>query len=166
MEEAANSRLYVNVDEYLRKIGEFGKRQIILQVLFCLMTLPPALQGLLLVFAANNPPWKCTGRNTECNITGNVFTVSHDFYKRRCDMVNRSSWEFSQPRKFSIVTEVSLGSWSRTGWNRYVASEGAIGAMAAIAPTHWKEKMNIIVSLSTVLSTSSNKVHCHDYCAV
>ena len=99
--------LFVNVDEYLGYIGEFGKRQIILQVLFCLMIIPATYQSLLLTFVANSPAWHCTGFSPECNRTDAIFTVSNDYYKRRCDFVNRSSWEFIQPKKFSIVTEVS-----------------------------------------------------------
>ena len=104
----ANSGLHVNVDQYLGFIGEFGKRQIILQVLFCLMIIPATFQSLLLTFVANNPPWRCSGLSAECNITGVDFTVSSSFYNRRCDFVNRSSWIFTQPKKFSIVTEVNL----------------------------------------------------------
>lgn len=100
--------LHVNVDEYLGHVGEFGKRQIILQVLFCLMIIPATYQTLLLTFVANNPSWRCTGLNTECNETNSVFTPSDTFYHRRCEMVNRSSWEFIHPKKFSIVTEVCV----------------------------------------------------------
>ena len=98
--------LGVNVDKYLGYIGEFGKRQIILQAIFCLMIMPPAFQSLLLTFVANNPAWRCLGTNAECNITGTAFTVSSDFYNQRCQFVNRSSWEFIQQKSFSIVTEV------------------------------------------------------------
>ena len=100
--------LFVNVDEYLGYIGEFGKRQIILQVLFCLMIIPATYQSLLLTFVANSPAWQCTGLSPECNRTDAVFTVSSDYYKQRCNFVNRSSWEFIQPKKFSIVTEVII----------------------------------------------------------
>ena len=106
---AKKDDVYVNVDQYLGYIGEFGKRQIILQVLFCLMIIPATYQSLLLTFVANNPAWKCSrsSQNHECNRTDKAFTVSSNFYERRCEFVNRSSWEFTQPKKFSIVTEVT-----------------------------------------------------------
>lgn len=98
--------LYVNVDEYLGHVGEFGKRQIILQILFCLMIIPATYQSLLLTFVANNPPWQCTGLSEECNQTDVVFTVGSKLFDSRCDLLNRTSWQFTQPKRFSIVTEV------------------------------------------------------------
>jgi len=106
--DSSKDSLHVNVDQYLGYIGEFGKRQIILQVLFCLMIIPATYQSLLLTFVANSPAWKCTGLTHECNETGTAFTVSNDFYSKRCEFNNRSSWEFIQPKKFSIVTEWGL----------------------------------------------------------
>ena len=99
--------LLVNVDQYLGHIGEFGKMQKLLQVMFCFMIIPATYQTLLLTFVGNNPSWRCTGLHQECNQTGIVFDISHQFYKQRCKMENRTSWEFVQPKKFSIVTEVN-----------------------------------------------------------
>ena len=42
--------------------------------------------------------------NTQCNST-EVFDINHDFYGERCSM-DRSSWEYTKPRTFSMVTEV------------------------------------------------------------
>ena len=105
-DKESNQGHLVNVDMFLEHIGEFGKMQIILQIMFCIMMLPATYQTLLLTFAANNPDWKCTGLSAECNNTNTIFNSSHDFYERRCKFENRSSWEFVQPKKFSIVTEV------------------------------------------------------------
>lgn len=99
--------LLVNVDEYLGHIGEFGKMQQLLQVMFCLMIIPATYQTLLLTFVGNNPSWRCTGLHQECNQTGIVFDISNQFYQKRCEMENRTSWEFVQPKRFSIVTEVT-----------------------------------------------------------
>eukprot|EP00794_Sanderia_malayensis_P019278 gene19278-21204_t len=97
--------ILVDVDQFVQYIGEFGKKQIWLQIMFCLMIMPSTFQTLLLTFVANNPQWRCTGVNSECNQTGVSFGINHDFYDKRCTMQNRSSWEFIKPKKFSIVTE-------------------------------------------------------------
>eukprot|EP00795_Rhopilema_esculentum_P001124 gene1124-15466_t len=107
-DKESNQGHLVNVDMFLEHIGEFGKMQIILQIMFCIMMLPATYQTLLLTFAANNPDWKCTGLSAECNNTNTIFHSSHDFYEQRCKFKNRSSWEFVQPKKFSIVTEWDL----------------------------------------------------------
>ena len=102
----SNKRLFVNVDQYLEHIGEFGKMQKLLLVMFSLIIMPSTYQISLLTFTGYNPSWRCTGLHQECNQTGIVFDISHQFYKERCEMENQTSWEFIQPKKFSIVTEV------------------------------------------------------------
>ena len=102
----SNERLFVNVDQYLEHIGEFGKMQKLLLVMFSLIIMPSTCQISLLTFTGYNPSWRCTGLHQECNQTGIVFDISHQFYKERCEMENRTSWEFIRPKKFSIVTEV------------------------------------------------------------
>ena len=42
--------------------------------------------------------------NTQCNST-EVFDINQDFYEERCSM-DRSSWEYTEPQTFSMVTEV------------------------------------------------------------
>ena len=97
----------LDVDEFLQYVGQFGKMQIILQVMFAWLMLPATFQTLLMTFVGNNPPWKCSGISAECNKT-RIFTVKDDFYKQRCSMQNRTSWDFSKPKKYSIVTEVGF----------------------------------------------------------
>eukprot|EP00794_Sanderia_malayensis_P001332 gene1332-biopygen1060 len=68
-EKNSNSKL-VDVDEYIIHVGEFGKRQIILQIMLFPIVLMMTYQFFLLVFVGNNPAWRCTGLNPECNNTG------------------------------------------------------------------------------------------------
>ncbi len=102
----------VDVDGFLKYVGEFKKKQIILQVMFCFLIMPGTFQTLLLTFVGNDPPWRCTGLNVECNQTGLVFDLTNkDLYEKRCKLENRSSWEFVKPKRYSIVTEVGMTSW-------------------------------------------------------
>ena len=97
----------VNVDDYLKHIGEFGKKQVILQAMFCFLIIPSTYQKFIGTFVGSNPAWRCTGLSSECNYTRSIsFKIGDDFYNGRCSMKNRSSWEFVEPKKFSIVTEV------------------------------------------------------------
>eukprot|EP00794_Sanderia_malayensis_P005283 gene5283-biopygen4317 len=106
-EQNSNNKL-VDVDEYIIHVGEFGKRQVILQIMLFLMVVPIGSHAFLIVFTANNPAWRCTGLNPECNNTGQVFDIGHEYYDHRCKLNNRSSWQFVRPKKFSIVTEWDL----------------------------------------------------------
>ena len=96
---------YMDVDEILLDIGEFGRMQVALVFIFCLLIIPPTYHTLIMSFAGSNPNWRCVANSTECNMTGEFSVLQEDDYYKRCDM-KRSSWEFTQPKEFSIVTEV------------------------------------------------------------
>ena len=96
---------FLDVDDILKRIGQFGVYQIFLVGLLCLLMVPVTYHSLIMAFIANNPPWRCAmNNNTQCNSTG-MFDINHDFYGERCSM-DRSSWEYTKPRTFSMVTEV------------------------------------------------------------
>lgn len=115
----------VDIDEYLEYIGQFGKFQILLLLLFILLIMPSTYQTLIMAFVGHNTAWKCVfnsqpnmsltafhineikpNNNTtrECRYQGDV-KISDDNYKARCTM-NRSLWEFTRPKEYSIVTDV------------------------------------------------------------
>ena len=95
----------LDVDQFLEYVGQFGRIQIILQVMFCCIIIPSTNQTLVMTFVGNNPPWRCRQISSECNKTGS-FDVNDKFYNARCSM-HRSSWEFTKPKKYSVVTEVT-----------------------------------------------------------
>ena len=97
----------VDVDEYLLDVGEFGRMQILLVGMFCLLIMPPTYQTLIMAFVGSNPPWQCVQpiTNKECPFKNSFDIKDEDHYKKRCSM-KRSSWEFTKPKEFSIVTEV------------------------------------------------------------
>lgn len=96
---------YVEIDEFLDLIGPFNKAQMLLVAMFCLIIIPSVYQTLIMSFAGNSPPWKCSRKSYECN-SSSVYTINDESsFKLRCNM-SRASWEFVKNSEFSIVTEV------------------------------------------------------------
>ena len=94
------------VDEILPFVGEFSRFQIVVEILLCISIIPPTLQLLIMYFAALNSPWRCAANSTSCIFPRNqTFGSDSADYKARCDM-ERSDWEFVEPKDFSIVTQV------------------------------------------------------------
>lgn len=94
----------LDIDDYLLKIGEFGKSQKIILLFIYLMYIPHTFHTLSMFFTGHSPAWSCSGKTLECNMTG-TFDVGDAFYERRCSM-SRSSWEYVESKSYSIVTEV------------------------------------------------------------
>ncbi|XP_065661825.1 organic cation transporter-like protein isoform X3 [Hydra vulgaris] len=94
---------WITIDEVLEQIGQIGKFQIFVLILFSLLYMPPAFQAFNIVFLADSPKWQCTGISQECNST-NLFSADND---KRCKL-NRSSWKYSKPDSYSIVTQFDL----------------------------------------------------------
>ena len=103
--EEATEEISQDVDDILLKIGQYGIYQMFLVGIFCFLIIPSTYQTLIMSFIGNNPTWRCTKNSTQCNATGEVFDKNHDLYESRCSM-DRSSWEYTKPSSFSIVTEV------------------------------------------------------------
>lgn len=94
----------LDVDDYLVKIGEFGKAQNIILLFVYLMYILHRYHTISVYFSGHSPGWRCKGNTPECNMTG-IFDVGDAFYEKRCSM-NRSSWEYVESNSYSIVTEV------------------------------------------------------------
>ena len=105
METPVSHRNRLSMDEVLPMIGEFGKFQILLEIAFCIMIFPVSMLVLIPYFAQHNPPWQCVNNSTICPHNG-TFGQSDDLYSFRCD-IPRSEWEFTKPKDYSIMTEVS-----------------------------------------------------------
>ena len=109
METPLKETKILSMDEVLPFIGEFGKFQIILEAAFCILIIPPAMLTLLPYFVQHIPPWQCSRNSTICPY--NVTFSAHDkLYKSRCNMP-RSEWEFSKPKEYSVITQVSFLLW-------------------------------------------------------
>ena len=93
------------MDDVLPFIGEFGKFQIILETAFCVMMFPPVMLLFVPYFVQHIPPWQCSINSTICTHNG-TFSPEDKLYKSRCNMP-RSEWEFSKPKEYSIITQVS-----------------------------------------------------------
>ena len=105
-EKDKSTEIPKDVDDILQEIGQYGIYQMFLVGIFCFLIIPSTYQTLIMSFIGNNPTWRCALNNTQCNSTTNkVFDKNHEFYEARCSM-DRSSWEYTKPSTFSIVTEV------------------------------------------------------------
>ena len=92
----------MNIDQILLQIGEMGRFQIMLEAMFCFFQLPYTFQILLPYFTQDSPTWRCVANSTVCNVTG-ALKSDNDL---RCTLP-RSEWEYTTPKDYSIVTEVS-----------------------------------------------------------
>ena len=94
----------IDVDQMLPYVVEFGKFQIVLEIMLCICEYAQALPVLIMYFAAHNPPWKCVAGSSSCTLNG-TYTSSSKDYEFRCN-IPRTEWEFTKPKDYSIVTQV------------------------------------------------------------
>lgn len=109
----------MDVDNFLKNVGQFGPFQIKILAMFLLIFFPVTYQTLIMVFMAYEPPWMCVENSTAClqpNATGlEVFSTSTkpiELYQRRCSL-NRTDWKFADTNLYegphrTIVTDVSV----------------------------------------------------------
>ena len=98
----------LNVDEFLKTIGEFGNAQKLIAIILWIMMFQYSYQVSIIVFIGDEPPWTCVSDNKTtlpCEKNG-TFSESHPFYQSRCSM-SRLSWTFTKPQTYSVVTQVS-----------------------------------------------------------
>lgn len=140
----------INVDEMLEIVGPYGKFQKVVNFLFCVMTVPPIFQIMLMFFAADEPPWKCAANSTKCRLN-ETYEASD---RRKCDF-ERKDWVYTKPRDYSIVTHFDidcdneymiqlLTSVFFLGW--------LMGAFVlGFCADNYGRKMTLIISETTVL---------------
>ena len=99
----------LNVDDFIKTIGEFGRAQKLITLLLSLMIIPTAYQRTIMVFIGDEPPWTCVSDNstTLSCINNGTFSESNTFYQDRCSM-SRLPWNFTKPQTYSVLTQVSL----------------------------------------------------------
>ena len=99
--------MVLSVDEFLDRIGSFGRYQVRLVGMLCYMyCFNFAIQVMLLTFVAAEPAWHCVANSTVCTLAGE-FRPGDDNYDFRCGgNVTRADWTFSDSFT-SIVTEVT-----------------------------------------------------------
>ena len=99
------SDMKLTTDEFLEKIGSFGRYQIALAVFVNLgYAFWWSFPVMVMVFIASEPGWRCKN-NATCPFTETV-SIGHDDYKHRCD-IPREDWGFVDDFT-SVVTEVRL----------------------------------------------------------
>lgn len=93
----------MNIDQILTNVGEFGRFQILMEAIHCLLQIPYTLMILLPYFTQDSPAWMCSVNSTRCNETGPLPSTN----KLRCKLP-RSEWEYTLPKDYSVVTEVCI----------------------------------------------------------
>ena len=94
-----NNKATMNVDGFLRMVGEFGRFQILMEICFVFMIIAPVSQIYLLYFTAPELDWKCVEGSSQCYLNGTQ-SSTNDF---RCN-ISRSEWEFVQEQGTKTVT--------------------------------------------------------------
>lgn len=94
----------LSLKEALTKVGEFGRFQKFLCVIFFLMHIPVVMQILITVFLTTTPEWKCRENSTTCRLIGTTFSADD---ARRCDLP-RDSWEYIGEKEFSLTTQFDV----------------------------------------------------------
>ena len=107
--KGAEKKREVGVDEVITMVGEYGRFQIIVNAVFCLMTLPPVFQIMIMYFAADKSRWHCKESSKLCTSFPNkTFPYEHVQDPNGPDKcksgVFNTDWEFVQPKEYSIVT--------------------------------------------------------------
>ena len=110
-----NAKL-LNIDDFLRIIGEFGRFHWILEMMFAFMFMVPALHMYIILFAVTEPDWKCVERSSQCYLNGTQ-PSTNDF---RCN-ISRSEWEFVQEVGTKTVT-VDFNLYCGSSWLIHMTS--------------------------------------------
>ena len=97
---------YFTLDDFLKRVGEYGLYQILLTLMIFYCVLPNSLLHLSFFFVAYNPGWQCMANSSVCNQTG-VMRPADKQYKARCTMP-RTDWQYPDPDDFSVVTQVII----------------------------------------------------------
>ena len=95
----------LTVDEILPYVGEFGRFQWIVEIIFGISILPSVFPILIMYFAALDSPWKCVA-GTSCPYNTTI-NPSDDLYDDRCNM-SRDAWQFTDSKSFSILTQFDI----------------------------------------------------------
>jgi len=93
----------LTTDEFLKRIGGFGRYQILLTVFSNVAyMLWWGMPTMVMLFITPEPGWKCKN-NATCPFT-ETLRLGDDNYSYRCD-IPREDWEFGEDFT-SVVTEV------------------------------------------------------------
>ncbi|XP_020605192.1 organic cation transporter protein-like [Orbicella faveolata] len=96
----------LTTDQYLEKIGSFGRYQILLLVfLNGLIFFWFGWPVMIVTFITAEPAWRCVANSSVCQLNGTM-KPKHDNYSFRCD-IDRDQWEFVDDFT-SVVTEFDL----------------------------------------------------------
>jgi len=100
----------IDIDEYLKRGGECGRFQIMVEAILLLSMLPTVFPIMSFYYLGVDPKWKCSenilhNKNSFCsNSTGITYEHTN---KARCEL-NRTEWSYAFSGRSTIVTEFDL----------------------------------------------------------
>ena len=99
MESSGKTQTFVSIDDMIGYAGGFKIFQWILCLMFSAIMLPVAYPSIIMLFTAQNPPWRCVENSTLCTSNGTFLPTNYT----RCSLP-RTEWEFAKSKEYSIVT--------------------------------------------------------------
>eukprot|EP00111_Clytia_hemisphaerica_P017322 TCONS_00051272-protein len=142
----------LNVDGFLKMVGEYGVYQKMLNVIFGLLQIPFALSTFIMYFIALEPEWRCVANSTVCQLNG-TFTNENTL---RCQ-IQRSEWEFTKPKEYSIIVDYDLVC-GNTWFINMLTSVIFIGALISAIVLGWysdnygRKRISYVLFLMVILS--------------
>lgn len=97
----------LELDEFINEVGQCGLYQLRTQILFAIFMIPLSTQIFMTYFVMHDPPWRCVRNSTICKYRDVIVPQDHVRFTTRCNMP-RAEWEFVMPKRYSLVTEVSV----------------------------------------------------------
>lgn len=93
----------MTVEQVLQHIGEYGRFQKVLDLLFFVMNISVSCQIFTAYFSTLTPSWQCRRNSSSCPYNGTLPETD----MRRCD-IPREAWIYTTARSYSLVTEFDL----------------------------------------------------------
>ena len=66
----------LDIDAMLALVGDYGRFQKLINIIFCIMMFPSAMPVLITYFAVQSPPWRCTNKSAVCN-TDDIYPTTN-----------------------------------------------------------------------------------------
>ena len=100
----------MDVDEVLASSANYGRFQLMIQILAMYINMTTSYQIVLPYFIGNDPPWTCTRRNSSkfcLENYGQEVRIDSRMFPKRCQLP-RNEWKYTKPKSYSYVTEFDL----------------------------------------------------------
>lgn len=155
MEEKKENANEVSIDEMLEIINPFGKFQKVVNFLFCVMTVPPIFQIMIMFFAGDIPDWQCVNGSSLCRLNG-TFTPKNEDRCQKGWKLN-VDWEYTKPISYSVVTYFGIhceNAWMSELLTSIFFVGWLVGAIVlGFCADNYGRRVTVIISVTATLIT-------------